>query len=96
MIFHTAHLTCRDDVVDRFKARLLRHAKTSLEREPGGCLRFDIHQETTNPALFLLIEKYLDQKALEAHRASAHYRAFREETQAWVIERKWWFWSAAG
>lgn len=96
MIFHTAHLTCHDDVVDRFKARLLRHARTSLEREPGGCLRFDIQQETTNPALFLLIEEYTDETALEAHRASAHYKAFREETQEWVIERKWWFWSAAG
>lgn len=96
MIFHTAHLTCRDDVVDRFKARLLRHARTSLEREPGGCLRFDVRQEATSPALFLLIEEYADENALEAHRASAHYKAFREDTQDWVIERKWWFWSAAG
>ncbi len=96
MILHTAHLTCRDDVVDRFKARLLRHARTSLEREPDGCLRFDVRQEATNPALFLLIEEYADENALAAHRASAHYKAFREETQEWVIERKWWFWSAAG
>ena len=96
MIFHTAHLTCRDDVVERFKARLLRHARISLERELGGCLRFDIRQEETNPALFLLIEEYGDATALEAHRASAHYKAFREETQDWVIERKWWFWSEPG
>ena len=96
MIFHTAHLTCRADVVDAFKARLLRHARTSLEREPGGCLRFDVHQETANPALFLLLEEYADDASLAAHRASAHYKAFREDTADWVIDRRWWFWSPAG
>lgn len=95
MIFHSAHLTCREDAIDRFKERLARHARTSLEREPGGCLRFDVHQEKANPALFLLIEEYADDEALEAHRASAHYKAFREDSKDWVIERKWWFWSAA-
>jgi len=93
MIFHTAHLTCRADVVDAFKMRLLRHARTSVEREPGGCLRFDVHQETGNPALFLLLEEYADEGALEAHRASSHYQAFRADTKDWVIDRKWWFWS---
>ncbi|HSD41253.1 MAG TPA: putative quinol monooxygenase [Burkholderiales bacterium] len=95
MIFHTAHLTCRADVVEAFKARLLRHARTSVEREPGGCLRFDVHQETTDPRLFLLLEEYADDGALDAHRASVHYKAFREDTKDWVIDRKWWFWSPA-
>jgi quinol monooxygenase YgiN len=93
MIFHTAHLTCRADVVDAFKARLLRHARTTLEREPGGCLRFDVHQETNDPRLFLLLEEYADDHALDAHRAAAHYKAFREDTKDWVTDRKWWFWS---
>jgi quinol monooxygenase YgiN len=96
MIFHTAHLRCRADAVNEFKARLLRHALTSLEREPGGCLRFDVHQETGDPALFLLLEEYADAAALEAHRGSDHYKGFRDDTKEWVIERKWWFWSAAG
>jgi quinol monooxygenase YgiN len=95
MVFHTAHLACRADVVAAFKARLLRHARTSVENEPGGCLRFDVHQEAADPRLFLLIEEYADEQALEAHRASAHYKAFREDTKDWVTERKWWFWSSA-
>jgi quinol monooxygenase YgiN len=95
MIFHTAHLTCRTDVAEAFKARLVRHARTSIEREPGGCLRFDVHQEKADPALFLLLEEYADEAALEAHRVSTHYQAFREDTKDWVIDRKWWFWSLA-
>ncbi|MCK6454458.1 MAG: antibiotic biosynthesis monooxygenase [Alphaproteobacteria bacterium] len=95
MLLHTAHLTFRPDAVDRFKERILRHAHTSLRREPG-CRRFDVHQETGDPTLVLLIEVYADAAALEAHRQSAHYEAFREDTKDWVTDRKWWFWAGGG
>ncbi|MBK7471208.1 MAG: antibiotic biosynthesis monooxygenase [Burkholderiales bacterium] len=91
-IFHTAHLRARPDAVDRFRNRLLLHARTSLEAEPAGCLQFDVHQDRDDPALFLLIETYRDQAALEAHRSSGHFQAFRRDTQDWVIDRTWWFW----
>jgi quinol monooxygenase YgiN len=91
MLLHTAHLTVRDDAIESYKARLLRHARTSLENEPG-CRRFDVHQEKSNPALFYLVEVYADEAALEAHRNSPHYQAYREDTKDWVIDRKWWFW----
>ena len=47
------------DVVDSeaMLLRILRHALTSLEREPG-CQRFDVHQERSDPTLFFLIEAY--------------------------------------
>jgi quinol monooxygenase YgiN len=90
-LLHTAHLRVKEDVVDLFRARLVRHAATSLEREEG-CHRFDFFQERGDPALFLLIEIYEDDAALEAHRASAHYLAFREDVKDWVVDRQWWFW----
>ena len=91
MLIHTAHLACRPDVVERFKSRLLRHARTTLEREPG-CHRFDVHQETRDPMLFFLVEFYTDQEALQAHRDSPHYAEFRSDTADWVVNREWWFW----
>jgi (4S)-4-hydroxy-5-phosphonooxypentane-2,3-dione isomerase len=91
-ILHTAHLRVREDAIEPFRARLLRHARTSVEQE-AGCRRFDVHQEQNDPALFFLVEVYRDQVALDAHRASAHYLAFREDTKDWVIERRWWFWT---
>jgi autoinducer 2-degrading protein len=94
-IFHTAHLRVREDIIERFSERLLRHARTSLDAEPG-CHRFDIQQETTDPALFLLIEIYADEAAFEAHRSSPHYLQFREEVKHWVVERKWWYWRRLG
>lgn len=94
-VLHTAHLRVRDDAIERFEARLLRHARTSLEAEPG-CHRFDVHRERSEPSLFFLLEVYADQAALDAHRASAHYLAFRADTEDWVLERRWWFWTPLG
>jgi quinol monooxygenase YgiN len=92
-VFHTAHLRAHPAHVERYKARLLRHARTSLDREPGRCLRFDVHQDVGDPALFLLIEEYADQAALEAHRASAHFAQYKAETADWVAGRTWWYWA---
>ena len=91
-ILHTAHLQVRADALQSFKARLLEHAATTLAAEPG-CTCFDVHQEQSEPTLFFLLEVYRDQAALDAHRASAHYLAFRADTADWVVERRWWFWT---
>jgi quinol monooxygenase YgiN len=91
-LLHTAHLRARPEAVEAYKARLLRHARISLEREPGSCLRFDVHQDRNDPTLFLLIEVYRDEAALEAHRASAHFAEYRRDTDGWVAERQWWYW----
>ena len=90
-IFHTAHLQVRKDSVEQFRDRLLRHARISLEAE-SGCHRFDIHQETDDPTLFLLIEIYADKAAFDAHRNSPHFLQFREDVKDWVVDRKWYYW----
>ena len=91
-LLHTAHLRVREEAIEAFRARLLRHAATSLEREEG-CHRFDFSQERSDPTLFLLIEVYADDQALQIHRESPHYLAFRGDVQDWVVERHWWFWN---
>ncbi len=90
-ILHTAHLTCRPECVEPFRERLLRHAANTLRLEPG-CSRFDVHQETERPEIFLLIEIYDDEAALQAHRDAAHYAQFRADVQDWIERREWWFW----
>jgi len=90
-VLHTAHLKVREGMVERFRDRLLRHARITLETEPG-CHRFDVHQETSHPTLFLLTEIYADEGALELHRNSPHYLQFREDVKEWVLDRKWWYW----
>jgi quinol monooxygenase YgiN len=92
-VLHTAHLRAHPESVELYRSRLLQHARNSLEREPGGCLKFDVHQDQSDPTLFLLIEVYRDAAALEAHRASPHFLAYREDTKDWVADRQWWYWT---
>jgi (4S)-4-hydroxy-5-phosphonooxypentane-2,3-dione isomerase len=80
VIVHTAHLRVRPEALDKFRARLLRHAQITLANELG-CSRFDVHQERSDPTLFLLVEH------------STHYLAFREDVKDWVSERTWWYWT---
>jgi (4S)-4-hydroxy-5-phosphonooxypentane-2,3-dione isomerase len=93
MLIHTAHLVCRPEVVEAFRLRLERHARISIAREEA-CHRFDVYQETHDPTLFFLYEVYADEAALEAHRASEHYKSFRADTAEWVTGRTWWFWQS--
>jgi (4S)-4-hydroxy-5-phosphonooxypentane-2,3-dione isomerase len=93
MVFHTAHLRVHADAVKSFKARLERHARTSLQEEPG-CSRYDVYQERGDPSLFLLIECYDSEAAFQSHRTSSHFLAFREDVKDWVVERTWWYWDA--
>ncbi len=95
MLVHTAHLTCRPDVIDAFKARLTLHARTTLAAEPG-CRRFDVHQSKDDPTVFFLHEIYADQAALDVHRVAPHYLQFRADTADWVTARQWWFWHPPG
>lgn len=43
-------------------------------QEPG-CLGYEILQSAKTPNTLVLIERYRDEQAIEAHRDSAHYRA---------------------
>jgi autoinducer 2-degrading protein len=92
MLLHTAHLRVRTEVVAAFRDRLLRHAHISVTQE-AGCSRFDVHQERSDPTMFLLIECYADEAAFELHRTSPHYLAFREDAKDWVVDRTWWYWN---
>lgn len=55
---------------------VLRGMVTASRNEPG-CLRYDLHRTAGSPELFVLFEAYRDAAALEAHRATEHYQAFR-------------------
>jgi quinol monooxygenase YgiN len=46
-------------------------------QEPGVA-RFDVHQQLDDPTRFVLIEAYRTPDAPAAHKATAHYAAWRD------------------
>ena len=75
---HTARITVRSEFAGPFEQRVVAHARNSLEREEG-CLGFEVYRDREDAARFLLFERYRDEQALNAHHASAHFKAFRTD-----------------
>lgn len=69
-----AILTARAGKAGELRA-LLDTMIVSSRAEPGN-LRYDLWQDRTDPARFVLDELYLDVGAVEAHRASPHFRNY--------------------
>jgi quinol monooxygenase YgiN len=67
------------DAVEAFKAATLTNARASL-LEPG-IARFDVIQRRDDPTRFVLVEVYRDDAAPAAHKATAHYQAWRDAVE---------------
>lgn len=60
----------------------LRRALETLaaqSRKEPGCLSYLVHRGLETPQRFYLYEQYQDMAAVEAHRATDHYRLYAEE-----------------
>jgi (4S)-4-hydroxy-5-phosphonooxypentane-2,3-dione isomerase len=64
------------DAVEAFRAATLANARASV-REPG-IARFDFLQDRDDPTRFVLLEVYRTADAPAAHKATAHYAAWRD------------------
>jgi autoinducer 2-degrading protein len=75
--FHAIHVQVhvKAGAVDAFRAATLANARASVE-EPG-MVRFDVYQDREDETRFVLVEVYRSADAHAAHRATAHYQAWR-------------------
>lgn len=55
-------------------------------RNEKGCLRYDLHQSTENPNLFIFFESWENAEDLEHHLESPSALAFDEKTAGLLIE----------
>jgi len=63
----------------------LRGMVSPSRNEPGN-LRYDLYRIAEGPVSFHIFEVYADQAALEAHRASAHYKSYRAKIPDYLAE----------
>ena len=70
---------------EKFKAAILENAAASV-KEPG-CRQFDVLFEDSDPHHVFLYEVYDDATALEAHRATAHFKKYRETVAPMIAKR---------
>ena len=74
----------KPEFVDAFKAATLDNATNSVQ-EPG-IARFDVIQQSDDPARFILVEVYRSTEATAAHKETAHYIRWRDTVAEMMAE----------
>ena len=74
----------KPEAIEAFRAATIENARASL-LEPG-IARFDVVQDRDDPTRFVFMEVYRDPGAPEAHKATAHYQAWRDAVAPLMAE----------
>jgi quinol monooxygenase YgiN len=71
-----AILTAREGMEQAAEELVMREVIPPTHGE-DGCAAFALHRDTADPRRLVLIERWADRAALDAHLATEHLRAFR-------------------
>lgn len=74
MLILIVNIQIKPDRIEAFRAATVENARHSLQ-EPG-IVRFDVLQQTDDPARFVLYEVYRDAAGPVAHKEQPHYQAW--------------------
>jgi quinol monooxygenase YgiN len=70
------HVQVKPEWIEAFKTATLANAQASVLET--GVVRFDVVQQTDEPACFVLVEVYRDTAAAAAHKDTTHYQIWRD------------------
>ena len=68
----------KPDRIDDFLKVIEEDAIGSRERENGGCLRFDVLRDQSDPTKFIFYEVYKDDEAAARHRETPHFKLWTD------------------
>ena len=84
MLIVLVNVHVKSECVEAFRQASLANAQKSIQ-EPG-IATFDLLQQQDDPTRFLLIEIYRSVEATTAHKATAHYAAWRDAVAGMMAE----------
>ena len=87
MLVVHVHIKVKREFIDTFKEVTLANARESV-KEPG-IARFDVVQQQDDPTSFVLVEVYRSVEATNAHKATAHYAAWRDRMESLMAEPRY-------
>ena len=74
----------KPECIEAFKQATVENARNSVQEL--GIARFDVVQQTDNPAKFVLVEVYRDAVAPTKHKETAHYAKWRDTVADMMAE----------
>ena len=84
MLIVHVHIHVKPESIDAFREASIENARNSVQ-EPG-IARFDLFQQTDDPARFLLVEVYRHAEDQARHRETAHYAKWRDTVAPMMAE----------
>ncbi len=73
-----AKIEAKSDKVELVKAELLKLIAPT--RKEAGCIQYDLHQDNSNPAVFVFYENWESRELWQAHMNNDHLKAYMEAT----------------
>ena len=84
MLIVHVHVKVKPDCIEAFKEATIANASQSIKE--AGIARFDVVQQADDPTRFVLVEAYRSVNATAAHKATAHYAAWRDRMESLMAE----------
>lgn len=88
MFVNVAIYRIRPQHIETFRARVLQHAQNCL-REEKNCVRFDVNQSRSDPAVFVMYEVFRGPEDMQTHIDAPHTKDFvkSRDDDGWLAER---------
>lgn len=87
MLILLAFIHVTDDGIEKFAAASTENAAESVKE--SGCQAFNTIQQIDDPTKFVLHEIYDDQAALDFHKTTPHYLAWKEAVEDLMAEPRY-------
>jgi len=84
MLIVHVHVRVKPECIVAFKEASLANARAS--RQEFGIARFDLLQQSDDPARFILVEAYRTAEAPAAHKETEHYKKWRDTVADMMAE----------
>ncbi len=75
----------KKDGIDKMKELL--SAMVAPSKAEDGCIFYDIFQCKERPEKFFAVETWRDEKALDGHRNSAHYKVYKSSYEQYCEDK---------
>lgn len=69
------------------KMKELLSAMVAPSKAEDGCLFYEIFQYENTPEKFMAVETWRDEKALDGHKASAHYALYKSSFEPYCLKK---------
>lgn len=71
-----ATISVKENYIEELKN--IFHTVVDATRMEEGCISYDLHSDVNNPLVFVILEEWKNQEAIDFHNKSQHFQNFKK------------------